>query len=168
MGLKDVAGVFSRKFIVGFFIPAFFIVLGLTQLVDRRTLPAAYLDASGGAQMLIVGNFTSIVITGDNTTEGIAVAAGDKKLDADVVSPHEMHVELPDDVLEHGRTRLEIGSFELSNVWADVDLSAVPLLDVDAPPQEPLAEGLAGNGDTNYRAVNRAASPEPLVASPAL
>ena len=61
MGLSDVAGVFSRKFIVGFFIPAFFVVLGLTQLVDERTLPAAYLDASGGAQVLIVGGFALIV-----------------------------------------------------------------------------------------------------------
>ena len=94
------------------------------------------------------GNYTRIVITGDNFTKDIAVAAGDTELDTNVVSPHEMHVELPDDVLEHGRTRLEIGSFELSNVWADVDLSAVPHLDVDEPP--PQAEALAGDGDTDY------------------
>lgn len=61
MGLKEVAGVFSRRFIVGFFIPSFFVVLGLTQLVDQRTMPAAYLDASGGAQILIVGGFALIV-----------------------------------------------------------------------------------------------------------
>ena len=48
MALKDVAGVFSRYFIVGFFLPAFFTTLILAHVVDEQSLPALYLNASGG------------------------------------------------------------------------------------------------------------------------
>jgi hypothetical protein len=55
MGLGDVAGVFSRYFVVGFFLPSFFALLVLSQTVSDSFLPAVYLDARQGAQVLIVG-----------------------------------------------------------------------------------------------------------------
>jgi hypothetical protein len=55
VALKEVAGVFSRRFIVGFFIPVFFAAFAVTQLIDERALPEAYRDASGTTQTLIVG-----------------------------------------------------------------------------------------------------------------
>jgi hypothetical protein len=59
--LADVAGIFSRKFIVGFFIPAFFATFALSLLVNRRALPRPYLRASGGAKVLIVGAVALLV-----------------------------------------------------------------------------------------------------------
>ena len=67
MALKDVAGVFSRYFIVGFFLPAFFTTLILAHVVDEQSLPALYLNASGGAQILIIGGaglFVGLVASG--------------------------------------------------------------------------------------------------------
>jgi hypothetical protein len=61
VGLKEIAGVFSRRFVVGFFIPAFFVILALTQLVDHRALPNVYNAAKGGSQVLIVGGFAVLV-----------------------------------------------------------------------------------------------------------
>ena len=55
MGLSDIAGVFSRYFIVGFFLPAFFAIVAISQTVDAAMLPAVYNHASGGAQVAIVG-----------------------------------------------------------------------------------------------------------------
>jgi hypothetical protein len=61
MGLSDVAGVFSRKFIVGFFIPVFFASFALTRLVDPRTLPAAYREAGDTTQVLVVGAVSVLI-----------------------------------------------------------------------------------------------------------
>jgi hypothetical protein len=55
VGLSDVAGIFSRKFIIGCFVPAFFGSFLLSLLVDTRALPAPYRDASDGTQVLIIG-----------------------------------------------------------------------------------------------------------------
>jgi hypothetical protein len=55
VGLSDIAGVFSRYFIVGFFLPAFFAIVALSQSIDAAMLPAVYNHASAGAQIAIVG-----------------------------------------------------------------------------------------------------------------
>jgi hypothetical protein len=55
MGIKDVAGVFSRSFIVGFYLPAFFVLIVLAQGLTNSFLPEVYKDAQQGTQVLIVG-----------------------------------------------------------------------------------------------------------------
>jgi hypothetical protein len=61
LGLSDLAGLFSRKFVVGFFIPVFFASLAWAQLVDSRTMPGVYRDASKGTQILVLGGFAVLV-----------------------------------------------------------------------------------------------------------
>ena len=61
MGLTNVAGVFSRYFIVGFFLPAFFALVALVRIVDRAFLPPVYLDATPGGQIAIVGGAALLV-----------------------------------------------------------------------------------------------------------
>lgn len=61
MGLSDIAGVLSRKFVVGFFIPVFFATLVLTRLVDARALPTVFKDSGLGVQGLIVGGIALLV-----------------------------------------------------------------------------------------------------------
>ena len=41
MGIKDVTGVFSRYFVVGFFLPSFFALIVLSQTVTGHLLPPA-------------------------------------------------------------------------------------------------------------------------------
>jgi hypothetical protein len=55
--LNTLVGVFSRKFIVGFFIPMFFGALALAHLVDQRSLPESYRSATSATQTLAVGVF---------------------------------------------------------------------------------------------------------------
>lgn len=55
MSPSDVAGVFSRYFIVGFFLPAFFILVGLSQSLSDAFLPMGYRELSGGAQAAVLG-----------------------------------------------------------------------------------------------------------------
>ncbi len=55
MGLTNVAGVFSRYFIVGFFLPAFFVLVVLAHVVDPAFLPAVYRTAGPAGQIAIVG-----------------------------------------------------------------------------------------------------------------
>ena len=55
MGLSDVAGVFSRYFIVGFFLPVFFVLVALAQVLDSAMLPDVYRSASSGARIAILG-----------------------------------------------------------------------------------------------------------------
>jgi len=50
----DIGGIFSRRFIVGFFLPAFFGIVALKLLVDPRALPHALRTESGGTQFLIL------------------------------------------------------------------------------------------------------------------
>ncbi len=61
MGLTDVAGVFSRYFIVGFFLPSFFVLVALSQLVDDGSLPSVYTDAGDGSRILILGGAALLV-----------------------------------------------------------------------------------------------------------
>jgi hypothetical protein len=55
MGLANIAGVFSRYFVVGFFLPAFFALVALSQTVSEAFLPPVYLHAGAGAQIAILG-----------------------------------------------------------------------------------------------------------------
>jgi hypothetical protein len=55
MAPSDVAGVFSRYFIVGFFLPAFFALVGLSQTLTSAFLPSIYRDLGGGAQIAALG-----------------------------------------------------------------------------------------------------------------
>jgi len=55
MGLTDVAGVFSRYFVVGFFLPSFFWLLILSQTLSLAWLPDLYEKASSAAEVLVVG-----------------------------------------------------------------------------------------------------------------
>jgi hypothetical protein len=55
VGLTNVAGVFSRYFIVGFFLPAFFTLVVLAQLVSDAFLPNVYVDGKPAGQIAIVG-----------------------------------------------------------------------------------------------------------------
>jgi hypothetical protein len=55
MGLSSVAGVFSRYFVVGFFLPAFFTLIALVHMLDESFLPAIYNESGNGAQVAIVG-----------------------------------------------------------------------------------------------------------------
>jgi hypothetical protein len=56
MGLPDIAGVLSRYFVVGFFLPVFFTLMILSQALSAGfPLPAVYEDHSEGVRVLIVG-----------------------------------------------------------------------------------------------------------------
>ena len=55
VALTDIASIFSRRFIVGFFLPAFFGLVALKLLVDKQALPASLANESGGTQLLILG-----------------------------------------------------------------------------------------------------------------
>jgi hypothetical protein len=55
MPLTQFAGVFSRAFVVGFFMPAFFMLAILVQLLHTGSLPGAYRQASGATQVAILG-----------------------------------------------------------------------------------------------------------------
>lgn len=56
MSPKDVAGVFSRYFIVGFFLPAYFVLVGLSRSLTADFLPSFYEDHhSEATQLLILG-----------------------------------------------------------------------------------------------------------------
>ena len=61
MGLSDVAGVFSRYFVVGFFVPSFVVLVLVSQLIPAGTLPPVYADASGGARIAIIGGASLLV-----------------------------------------------------------------------------------------------------------
>jgi hypothetical protein len=55
VGLSDVAGVFSRYFIVGFFLPAFFALVALAQMATSLLLPNGYEGYGDGTQILVLG-----------------------------------------------------------------------------------------------------------------
>jgi hypothetical protein len=55
MSPSDVAGVFSRYFIVGFFLPSFFALVGLSQTVTTSLLPGSYEELAGGTQVAVLG-----------------------------------------------------------------------------------------------------------------
>jgi hypothetical protein len=55
MGLSDVAGVFSRYFVVGFFLPAFFALVALSQTVKQLLPPVLTHKSMSGAEIAVVG-----------------------------------------------------------------------------------------------------------------
>ncbi|MGZ5127740.1 MAG: hypothetical protein ACXWC1_33660 [Burkholderiales bacterium] len=61
MGLSNVAGVFSRYFIIGFFVPAFAILSVMTQTVDAALIPSAYSSASEAGKAAILGGSALLV-----------------------------------------------------------------------------------------------------------
>lgn len=68
MGLRDITGVFSRYFIVGFFLPVFFTLLLLSISVHAKVLPHQYTDLkAGNDRLLAIGGaalFTGLVLLG--------------------------------------------------------------------------------------------------------
>lgn len=52
---KDVAGIFSRSFVVGFFLPAFFVLLLLAQCLTTEFLPSIYEQYRDGTRVVILG-----------------------------------------------------------------------------------------------------------------
>lgn len=60
MGLTDVTGVFSRYFIVGFFLPTFFSLAFLKIVLSKAWLPQAVEPDSGGA-FLVLGGLALLV-----------------------------------------------------------------------------------------------------------
>jgi hypothetical protein len=61
VSLGSVAGVFSRYFIVGFFIPAFFAFVGLGHALSQGALPHAYTSAGPATQVAIAGGAAVLV-----------------------------------------------------------------------------------------------------------
>jgi len=55
MGVKDIAGVFSRYFVLGFFLPSFFTLIALSQFLSRGLLPNDYEHYEPQTQVLILG-----------------------------------------------------------------------------------------------------------------
>lgn len=69
MALSAFAGVFSRSFVVGYFLPAFFVLVLVSQLVDPASLPTAYESASGASQLAILGGtslLAALILSGLN------------------------------------------------------------------------------------------------------
>lgn len=52
---SDFAGIFSRYFVIGFFLPVFFALVLVAHLVDPSITPNAYASANGGTQVVILG-----------------------------------------------------------------------------------------------------------------
>jgi hypothetical protein len=55
MGLKDFASVFSRGFVVGYFVPAFVALFAVVLLAYESTLPDAFTEETGATQVLVLG-----------------------------------------------------------------------------------------------------------------
>ena len=55
MQLSDLAGVFSRHFVVGFFVPAFFALAAGSLLLTPELLPNSYERYDAGTRLLILG-----------------------------------------------------------------------------------------------------------------
>jgi hypothetical protein len=54
MGLQDFASVFSRSFVVGFFVPAFIAAFAVDQAATE-IMPMSFREASTGTQALVLG-----------------------------------------------------------------------------------------------------------------
>jgi hypothetical protein len=61
MGLSDVAGIFSRYFVVGFFVPSFVALVLVSQLLSHESLPSVYLEASPGGRIAVLGGAAVLV-----------------------------------------------------------------------------------------------------------
>ena len=55
MSASDVAGIFSRYFVIGFFLPAFFTLVGMSQALSDSFLPSGYRGLGGGTQIAVLG-----------------------------------------------------------------------------------------------------------------
>ncbi len=55
MGLRDVTGVLSRYFVLGYFVPAFFTLFVLSQLMTNAFLPDVYERLKTQNQVLVIG-----------------------------------------------------------------------------------------------------------------
>jgi hypothetical protein len=67
MGLGEITGVLSRYFVLGYFVPAFFSLLALSQLLSTAAFPHEYLQLSTQNQTLLLGGaalFTGLVLLG--------------------------------------------------------------------------------------------------------
>jgi hypothetical protein len=67
MGLRDITGVFSRYFIIGFFLPAFFTLLLLAVSVDEEALPHQYTDLHPQNRLFAIGGaalFAGLLLQG--------------------------------------------------------------------------------------------------------
>jgi len=68
MGLRDITGVFSRYFIVGFFLPAFFTLLLIAISVRDAALPHQFRDIDSGQDQLLgiggVALFVGLLLLG--------------------------------------------------------------------------------------------------------
>jgi hypothetical protein len=67
MSLKDVTGVFSRYFIIGFFLPSFFALVVLWQLATQALLPEEFREYSSGVQLAVIGGvalFVALLLSG--------------------------------------------------------------------------------------------------------
>lgn len=60
VGLGDVAGVFSRYFVVGFVLPVFFALVVLSQSLTGDFLPGAYQDLVGGTRIAVLGGAAAL------------------------------------------------------------------------------------------------------------
>jgi len=62
LSISDVAGVFSRYFVVGFFVPAFIVLVALSQVLTKAFLPSSYERyADSPASILILGGAALVV-----------------------------------------------------------------------------------------------------------
>jgi hypothetical protein len=52
---SDFAGIFSRYFVIGFFLPVFFALVLVAHLVDQSSTPNAYSSVSHATQVIILG-----------------------------------------------------------------------------------------------------------------
>jgi hypothetical protein len=62
VGLSDIAGIFSRFFIVGFFIPVFFALVALSQMATASLLPNAYEQYESGATRILILGAGALVV----------------------------------------------------------------------------------------------------------
>jgi hypothetical protein len=120
---SDFAGIFSRYFVIGFFLPFFFLLLAVAHIAEPSALPSAYRSAAAGTQVIIIGGasvFGALIFSGLNfhflrTLEGYPFqrfAEGDKK---SWLGPPRTAVEkIVDGRLEHWRRR-----------WRDLSLVVV-------------------------------------------
>jgi hypothetical protein len=61
MSLGDFTGVFSRDFVVGFFLPALAALFSLWLLASSEFVPGALEEYSQATQLLIIGGFAVVV-----------------------------------------------------------------------------------------------------------
>lgn len=61
MGLTDFAGIFSRAFVVGYFLPSFFCLFVLRLVADERSLPGPFEEELDGTEVLVLGGVSILL-----------------------------------------------------------------------------------------------------------